>query len=206
MRVLAFDTTSRGCSVALWFDGQKHYSLNEDIDRGHSHVLPLMFEKVLSQCALKDVDLILTNVGPGSFTGIRVGLAFGYGVSQSSGVPFKGVNSFDVWSCAAGDGLPDDGVVILDAKRSDVYVRLSSEPESLRPEQLRDRMGDRPRTLIGDGVSQVFKSDSHQHQVLTPAFTGADAVAHTYYKKPDFFAQAEPFYLRSADVSQPRTV
>ena len=77
MRVLAIDTADWKSSVALWEDGQELSFQENTQERSQAALLPLLVKDVLGE---RKADLLLVNLGPGSFTGIRVGLAFAAGI------------------------------------------------------------------------------------------------------------------------------
>ena len=125
MLLLALDTTTMVCSVALGEDNKlwAEYSLN--IKKTHSQrLMPLlihMFQE--SGLSRKDVGGIAVTVGPGSFTGIRIGMATALGLSQGLGVPVVGVMTLDAlaWS-----GVWFQGLIcpVLDARKDQVYFAL----------------------------------------------------------------------------------
>jgi len=206
MRILSFDTASKGCFVSLWENGAPLISLYEDIERGQGERLPLMVQKILAHTgfSLSDLDLLLTNLGPGSFTGIRVALSFGYGLSEASGIPLKGYNAFQICLKGYEEPIPSPYVIILDAKRRDMYVQFhdGSEIFSLTPEELSNRL--QGYILIGDGVDQVKNVTPDAVAYKEPVWRGADALALCYFHNPEAAQRPEPFYVRSADVSYPK--
>ncbi len=125
MLLLALDTTTMVCSVALGEENKlwAEYSLN--IKKTHSQrLMPLlihMFQE--SGVNKKDVDGIAVTIGPGSFTGIRIGMATAQGLSQGLGVPLVGVITLDALAWA---GVQFQGLVcpVLDARKDQVYFAL----------------------------------------------------------------------------------
>src|SRR5690242_20485910 len=95
--ILAIETGSRSCSVAIRAgDRDWPATEHENTDHGHATMLMPMIERAMAKagCDYADLGRIAVAVGPGSFTGIRVGLAAALGLSLASGVPVVGISSF----------------------------------------------------------------------------------------------------------------
>src|SRR4051812_18694458 len=101
MLVLAIDTAGPDCAVALArFDADRIEILArgaESIGRGHAERLLPIIESVLSQagCSFHDLDRVAVTVGPGSFTGVRVGIAAARGLALALNIPAVGVGTLD---------------------------------------------------------------------------------------------------------------
>ena len=96
MRLLAIDTALDACSVAV-VSGPRIVAETDVIGRGHAERLVAMIEAVMAKadCGFSDLDRIAVTVGPGSFTGIRVGLATARGLALAAGKPLVGVLTLD---------------------------------------------------------------------------------------------------------------
>jgi tRNA threonylcarbamoyladenosine biosynthesis protein TsaB len=107
MRILALDSAVARCSATIVADGEVVAGYQQDLERGHASVLPVMAQDCLSDAALRatDLDLIAVTVGPGSFTGIRGGIALAQGIGVAAGVPVVGVTVGE----ALADSLPQLG-------------------------------------------------------------------------------------------------
>jgi tRNA threonylcarbamoyladenosine biosynthesis protein TsaB len=125
MNVLAIDTAS-ACSVALAGDGRILAHRYREIARGHAEALLPMIAATLGDAGLdyRDIDLIAASIGPGSFTGLRTGLAAARGLALALGKPVLGVSSLEAVARLADAGRPL--LVALETKREDVYVQLFS--------------------------------------------------------------------------------
>jgi tRNA threonylcarbamoyladenosine biosynthesis protein TsaB len=124
MRVLALDAALARCSAAIVVNRQPIAVRQEDAARGHAALLPVMADAVLEAsgfCATA-LDLVAVTVGPGSFTGIRAGLALAYGVGCAAGIPIVGVTVGE----ALADSLPYLGErqlwSVIDSKRRRVFL------------------------------------------------------------------------------------
>ena len=94
MKLLAIDTATEACSVALWLEGAIHERF-EVAGRGHSQLLPEMLHGVMADCgiALSGIDGIACGVGPGSFAGVRIGVGFVKGLAMGLDRPVVAVSS-----------------------------------------------------------------------------------------------------------------
>ncbi|MDB5455643.1 MAG: tsaB, partial [Caulobacter sp.] len=124
MIVLALDTALPACSVAVLDGGRVLACLSEPMTRGHQERLAPMAQEAMAAAGLQftDLDRIGVTVGPGSFTGLRVGLAFAKGLSLALDIPCLGVGSLP--ALAASTAAPGLIAACIDAKRGQVYLEL----------------------------------------------------------------------------------
>ena len=120
--ILALDCSAAACSAALWRGGGLAAHRIAAMDRGHAEALMPMVERVMDMAASRyaELDLVAATVGPGSFTGLRIGLAAARGLALAAGVKALGVTSF----AAIAEALPDSDrglAVAIDDRRGGVY-------------------------------------------------------------------------------------
>lgn len=137
MIILGIETSTKTCSIALT-DGKK---LRDEISLhlGLSHserVIPLL-DEILKRngMAIKDIDGIAVSIGPGSFTGIRVGVSTARGLAQSLNIPLVGIPSLD----GLAFGMETSGELVcpmIDALRREIYTALYDGRKRLTPHQL----------------------------------------------------------------------
>lgn len=155
--LLALDTGSPWVSVALARDGEIHAVRAAPMERSSNQVLEMMRE-VLDETGIGPADLggIVALRGPGSFTGVRIGLATAFGFYQSLGLPATGLSTFEILAAAA--DAPDGAVTlsVVDALRGEWSVQAFAasripielgEPELVPGSQipaLFDRLGASP--------------------------------------------------------------
>lgn len=202
LKVLAIDTAEWCTSVALWEDGRMLASQDKSQESGpQASLLPSLVGEFLRG---HSVDCFLVNVGPGSFTGIRIGVAFAKGLSLGLGIPLKGINSFMVTYLNLEAPL-EKVLVLLDAHRQDVFGQLfhnhvPGRPQSFTKEDIAIHLAASPAPILaGSGVS-LFLEGLIFTEAL-PRFRGANALAHSFFKTPTLFGEALPFYVRDADVN-----
>ncbi|MEE9447779.1 MAG: tRNA (adenosine(37)-N6)-threonylcarbamoyltransferase complex dimerization subunit type 1 TsaB [Arenicellales bacterium] len=126
MRVLAIDTVTEMCSVALSIEGEM--IVREVLaPNQHSNIVLEMVDSVMDEAgaALNSLDLIINDTGPGSFTGIRIGMGVSQGLAYGADIPMLGVDALSTLAHQAeGDGLGEDSdevLVAMDARMGQVY-------------------------------------------------------------------------------------
>jgi tRNA threonylcarbamoyladenosine biosynthesis protein TsaB len=126
---LVIDTCLAVCQVGLFEEGRMLAGRSEAMERGHQERLAPMAAEVMAGARFADLDRIVVTIGPGSFTGLRVGLAFARGLQMATGAPLAGVGTLAALAASAdGDG-PAAGVI--DARRGLVYVQAFDEGRPL---------------------------------------------------------------------------
>src|SRR6516165_6421053 len=123
MIVLGLDTCLAACSVAVSEGARVLAYASETMARGHQERLAPMAERVMAEAGLdfQQLERIGVTVGPGSFTGLRVGLAFAKGLGLALGKPCVGVGTLE--ALAASEPGPGLTVAAIDAKRHQVYLQ-----------------------------------------------------------------------------------
>ncbi len=129
MRVLAIDTSSSICSVAIVENGEVVKGLRSRNEKEHSENLMPMVDELFKETklTLNDIDVLACGVGPGSFTGIRVGIATIKALSDSKDLPVVEVNSLEAlaYSALIKQGMHDCKVLsMIDARNDNVYYAI----------------------------------------------------------------------------------
>ena len=128
---LAFDTTQQACSAAIAYDGTIVSHCHKQMLRGHAEELVPMLNRVLQEGKIEfiDLDFIAVTVGPGTFTGVRVGLAAARALALVHDIPILGVGTLELLAQAAVNSdmlsvLPDEGIIAaIDARRGEIYTQ-----------------------------------------------------------------------------------
>lgn len=125
--ILALDSSTAACSVALWRDDAVAAHRYEILNRGHAeHLMPMVHTTMNdADQPLQDLDMLAVTIGPGAFTGLRIGIAAARGLALALNVPCVGVTTLECLS--AGVGEADDKDVILtalDTKRGDLFAQV----------------------------------------------------------------------------------
>jgi tRNA threonylcarbamoyladenosine biosynthesis protein TsaB len=209
MLILSIDTCLGACSCAVVKDGEALASAFEPMARGHQERLAPMVEATMKQAgvAFADLDRIVVTVGPGSFTGLRVGLAFAKGLGLALERPVVGVGVLD----ALAFGTCGLAAAVIDARRDQVYVRAFRDGQSVGPAQALsvedavealaavDPAG--PAIVTGPGAA-LLAGYFPRAEVLPRAGPDPLAVAALAAAVADP-APPRPIYLRAPDAKLP---
>ncbi len=217
-RVLAIDTALAACSVAVLAGGAIAAERRETMTRGHAErLLPLVRDAMdEAGLAFEALDLIAVTVGPGHFTGLRVGLAAAQGLSLASDRPLAGVTTLEAVAAAV-PVLEERLVVALESKRADLYIqvfeggRASGAPMALTPEDFARSplLPSGPLVLAGDGAARletVLAGSGCLVRRVGPEIPDAATVARVAASRHGTPAALAPLplYLRPPDVTLPK--
>ncbi len=122
MNILAFETSGMAASVALMKENRIVGEMTVSTRLNHSEKLMPMIDELLekTETSIKEIDALAVGTGPGSFTGIRIGVSTAKGLALALGIPVAAVSSLKVLAC---NGMYSDMLVcpIMDARRNQVY-------------------------------------------------------------------------------------
>ena len=171
MLILAFETSAKACCVAL-HDGNKLLAESyQNTGLTHSQTLMVMAEDVLKQCGktAADVEAVAVAAGPGSFTGVRIGVAAAKGFAWGKELPCYGVSTLEAMAESLG---VYDGYVCpcMDARRNQVYNAVFStqsgeltrvtEDRAIALSDLKEELkkAEKPVFLVGDGANLCYNT------------------------------------------------
>ena len=195
MLTLAFDTTANSVSVAL-LDGETVVAQdNRDMERGQGEALIPMIQALMKGAGLpmSAVKRVAVAVGPGSFTGVRVGLSAARGIGLALSVPVVGVSTLTASAFRKSGRV----IAVIDTKRGDFYTQIfsdgkPSEKPCIRTAEQIKALAD--CQAVGSGAPLLLPDKVQDDPYLTPA-VAVGLCALTDALPP------EPLYLREADVS-----
>ena len=194
--VLAIDTAADSISVALIQDKKVLAHQYRQMERGQGEALIPMIENVIQKagCSFNKIGKVAVSKGPGSFTGVRIGLATARGIGLALNIPVVGITSFE----APAWGVQEKVLVILDTKRGDFFTQLFEKGVAVEEPVIRNEAEIQklnPPALIGSGVA--YLTNTHI-PILKTDNEPAVAVGLCSF---EIEHSAEPLYLRDADVS-----
>jgi tRNA threonylcarbamoyladenosine biosynthesis protein TsaB len=207
MVVLALDTTARRGSVALLRDGHVAGTFAGDALITHGERLPGDLVRLLSEHALtvRDVELFAVAAGPGSLTGLRIGIATLQGLALANNRPLVGVSALDAWNHAARSALcplpsalsGNEIAVWMDAQRGEVFSaryvgdRVSEGPTVEKPAAILDRWTAHgaPAMFVGDGAVTYA-------QLINDAFPEAEILVDVPLLAASIASLAEAIVVR----------
>lgn len=122
MICLSLDTTGGACTAALIREDETLAARSDDIGRGHAaHLAPLVSGLMkAAHVSAAEIGRIAVCIGPGSFTGQRVGLSFALGFALPRDIPVLGFSCFDVWAAQYHAAAPDNVLAVADVRRGQV--------------------------------------------------------------------------------------
>ena len=223
-RIIYIETSTALCSTALSVDG-RIVSERRDSERRHASLTAPFVNEMLDEQGLsvKDCDAVCVGMGPGSYTGLRVGVSTAKGLCFGAGIPMIAVGSLDtlVWQ-AIGRGLLPDGcrhiVPMIDARRMEVYTAVFSvdgsqitetEPKVVDAGSFSDILSEGPVLFIGDGASKFSPVLTSPNAFFVQACPEASSMLVPAEKKlaASLFedtAYFEPFYLKEFVPTVPK--
>ncbi len=223
MKILAFETSAKAVSVALLADGKLLAESYQNTGLTHSQTLMVMAQDLLKQCGLApaDVEAVAVANGPGSFTGVRIGVAAAKGFAWGGELPLVGVSTLEAMAehLAAYEGIV---CPVMDARRAQVYNALFRAEKGVLTRMTEDRaisleeLGAElaalsgPVFLVGDGSLLTYKTLSLDKLVLPPEermhqrAVGVAKVAARLLAEGGAFSGAEltPNYLRLSQAER----
>ncbi len=224
LRILALDTSTARGSISLLEGRDLVAELRLKSLETHSARLLRSIDFLLGSAGweLSGIGLVAAGIGPGSFTGIRIGVSTALGLAQVLSLPFAGISGLD--AMASQCGLPDGRIgVVMDAQRSQVYygeyckslrsLRRSCRPFLCGPEELRKRFDPRRLYLVGEGALR-YRRELGASETGWPRLIEADlflsasigrlAMARRRWWRRGEFLQSEPLYIRPPDAKRAR--
>jgi tRNA threonylcarbamoyladenosine biosynthesis protein TsaB len=211
--ILALESGSRACSAAVWRAGAIVASETIETDHGQATLLMPMIERVMARSghAYPALGRIAVAVGPGSFTGLRVGLAAALGLSLACGAPAIGISSFQAAAAGLEPDLRGDGrlFVVLDSRRDEPFLaeldrdlEFVGAPMVAGAEQVRARLAAAGRAVVTGDAPLLAAGGFPPEIVVEPNPPHAFAVARLA-AEPErrFDLPPQPVYLRAPDVT-----
>lgn len=223
MYSLTFDTTGASCSIVLQKDGATIGKFEQAMDFGQAEVLMPQIKNILTEASLafSDLGALFVCSGPGSFTGVRSGIAaakvFGFASPQ---LIVGGISAFDAYvKVFEENDVAELNAVIIETRRDDFYAQLFdrrlqkiSEPQALSYEALLSVLKDKGClvSLAGDGVERFLNRPSglnlHAVKMCDSLPVEALAAAGMQQLKDKKVNYPKPLYLRAPDVTVPNRV
>lgn len=223
--ILAIDTSTRACTVALTRGGFQAGELigvqvfNSSIT--HSRRLLSSIDSLIieTETDWADLDCIAVGLGPGSFTGLRIGLSTAKGLVASASIPLVGVSTLDCFAA----GCTTDKMIcsVIDARKKEVYTAFYrkegnglltclQEVVAISPETLAEQITE-PVLMVGDGVNtygNLWQEKLGELVELAPATLNIPNAAnigflsHGLYEKEELLdpSDASPLYVRASDA------
>ena len=217
--ILHIETSTKNCSVSIANCGEL-ISLKEINTGEYSHaemLHPLINEALLeSKLTIKDIEAIAVGKGPGSYTGLRIGVSAAKGLCFANDIPLISINSLEILAQSI---TIDSGLIIpmIDARRLEVYAAIydknlnavrETKAEIIDSHSFLDELQNQKVYFLGDGAKKCKEIILHENAVfIENVFPSAKKMATISYHKfknesTEDVAYFEPFYLKNFVATQ----
>ena len=222
--ILAIETSGKYCSVALIHEGLAEFSREDEVEMNHAQAIGPFVDECVKEARHREwkIDAVAVSMGPGSYTGLRIGLSMAKGLCFSLGVPLIGVSTLKLIAVKAMfrniDWQGDEILVpMIDARRMEVYTaaydfRLNAlmepQPLILTDESYSELPTDRSIFFMGDGAEKskdVLKGEGrHWIDGVNPKASDMTALAEKAFREGDFLdvAYSVPEYLKEYEAKK----
>lgn len=225
MLLLSIDTSTRGCSVALHQNAVLLADYQLFTDRSSSAMLTTLISSTVAHAGytLQDLDAVVIAKGPGSYTGLRVGVSTAKGLCYALDKPLIAINTLEAMALQVSPFFPENFLLcpMIDARRMEVYASVfASDLSIVKPTQAvilqEDSFDDVLRSdkvvFFGDGAAKcqpLFESNPNAvfiSEEIRPSARTVGKLAFRSFEKGDFedLAAFEPYYLKDFMSPPPR--
>ena len=198
MNIVAIDTSTDWCGISLFIDGKCKELIEKYIPKKHSENLPLFFESLINKSDLKKnrLDAIAVSIGPGSFTGLRIGLGFSKGLAYALNKPIVPVQTLDVIGNHP-DVVYNNFLVLLHSHRNIVFKQkfLNKKSEG-RPEACKFDEINLNNNIVQYGCNNLL--GSRLYKEIHPS---AEVVGELALRNFDLWKIDKPYSLTSNYIS-----
>lgn len=222
--ILSIETSTKVCSVAMHRDSELLGSMELHVDRSHSEYLAVMIKDLIGYIGVetKELSAVAVSKGPGSYTGLRIGVSTAKGLCFGLDIPLISVNSLlsmayevNKYNLEGHDLVP-----MLDARRMEVYCLLTDHQLNLKQEthsrileeaSFEKELKDNPILFFGNGMPKsrdmLGKNDKAFFiDGIYPKASNIGLQASEKFKNKDFenTVTFEPFYLKDFIATKPK--
>ncbi len=221
-KILCIESSTRVCSVAIHVDGELIGSQTYHLEHSHSSLLPEVIKQLLTNCSLKleEMEALAVSIGPGSYTGLRIGVSTAKGLAFVSKIPLIGIDTLTIMAKGIEKStLPHKTLLcpMIDARRMEVYCQV----QDIKGKQFWETMplivesdsfsefGDAPILFCGNGAEKCkdildapnyyFIDDIHPEAKNM----GLMALQKFHNKEFEDLAYLEPNYLKPYRTNKP---
>ncbi|WP_323757244.1 tRNA (adenosine(37)-N6)-threonylcarbamoyltransferase complex dimerization subunit type 1 TsaB [Roseivirga sp.] len=225
-KILSIETSTTVCSVAITVDGNTLASQKLFLEKSHSTLLTVVIEQIIKQVGMEmsELDAIAVSKGPGSYTGLRIGVSTAKGLCYALDKPLIAVNTLLVMANEVNQQNHSQALLcpMIDARRMEVYTALydgdlneleKTSAKILEENSFNETLNENQVLFFGNGAEKfmALKADVPNAifiENITPSAWSVGLLAHQAFLKNEFedVAYFEPFYLKDFVATKPKKV
>ena len=224
-KILNIETSTTVCSVSI-SEGASCKCFRENFaGNNHSELIGVFTQEVLAEAAIepKDLDAVALSIGPGSYTGLRIGTSFAKGLCYGSNLKLITIPTLKIIAQNAKEkyNIEDDALLcpMIDARRMEVYNCIydaslgqvrETQPEIIDENSFAEILQSKKVYFCGNGAAKCKPFITHENAIFLdevyPLATSMIALSEEAYAEDNFadVAYFEPFYLKAAHVTMPK--
>lgn len=217
-KILNIETSGEVCSVCIAINGKPEFVKENNEGRNHATVLTVLIDQVLQEADLtaKNLDAVAISQGPGSYTGLRIGVSVAKGICYAANIPLIAVSTLQTQ--AAGFMLVENNIIagdllcpMIDARRMEVYKAFFSVSGQMHGEisadiidenSYQEELENKKIWFFGSGAEKCRNVITHKNAKIygnfdtSSTYMSAISYQHFVNKKFEDVAYFEPFYLK----------
>lgn len=221
--ILNIETSTEVCSVTIAKDGDLLFKKENLEGLRHSELLTVFIEELMgeNQFELNQLDAVAVSKGPGSYTGLRIGVSVAKGLCYGLNIPLIAINSLEVMGIHSAKNATEEMLFcpMIDARRMEVYTALYNRKgeeilpvsaEIIEEDFLSEQLKENKILFFGNGAEKCKKQITHPNALFNgPTKTSAQFMqnlSETKYNNQEFedLAYFEPFYLKDFVATIPK--
>ncbi|KYG76445.1 tRNA (adenosine(37)-N6)-threonylcarbamoyltransferase complex dimerization subunit type 1 TsaB [Roseivirga echinicomitans] len=225
-KILSIETSTTVCSVALTVDGNSLASQKLFLEKSHSTLLTVVIEQIMKQVGMEmtELDAVAVSKGPGSYTGLRIGVSTAKGLCYALDKPLIAVNTLLVMANEVNQQNHSQALLcpMIDARRMEVYTALydgelneleKTSAKILEENSFDETLNQKQVLFFGNGADKFMALKNGEANAvfidnITPSAWSVGLLANQAFLKGDFedVAYFEPFYLKDFVATKPKKV
>jgi len=222
IKILCLETATTNCSVALSFDGKTEFLIEDnDVKYSHAERLHVYIDQILTSAKLakEDLDAIAVSKGPGSYTGLRIGVSAAKGLCYALGIPLISIPTLSSLAVKIDASQGERVIAMLDARRMEVYSAIfdyqgnqlrDTEAQVLQEDSFATYLDENVVHFIGNGVAKFQEICTHKNAIFitktSPSSAQMCQPAFDKYRANNIedVAYFEPYYLKDFIAGTPK--
>ena len=224
-KILNIETSTTVCSVSISENGTCKCFRENFNGNNHSELIGVFVQEVLAEASFqpKDLDAVALSIGPGSYTGLRIGTSFAKGLCYGCDLKLITIPTLKIIAQNAKEkyNIEDDALLcpMIDARRMEVYNCIydaqlnevrETQPEIIDENSFAEILKEKKIYFFGNGAEKCKPFITHENAIFVsevyPLATSMIKLADESFESEDFadVAYFEPFYLKAAHVTMPK--